>query len=395
MSPATLIAEAGASLAGAKLRTALAAFGIATGVGSVIAMLTIGEIVSAHSRQELEGLGPDLVRVTLVQTTGGPMAERLAIEEVADLAEGVAEVRVAAGMQRVSAAVHHGTQRLQDAELLGVTGGYAEVAELELVEGRFVSDLDGRSMQCVLGAGTAAKVRAGRAGSLLGVEIRVGKRVCTVVGVTASAKGHEMLGGRSPDQTVYLPMRAALEIEGARGIMTVVMRAAAGVEPEASATAAARYVEAAAQGMRARTETAKWLIEQIERQARLFRVLLASIGGIALTVAGVGVMNLMLTSVAERRTEIGIRRAVGARRRDIRRQFVAEAVALCTVGGIFGIGAGVGCTWAVSLFTDLAFTVAGTPIWVGLATASAVGIVFGLYPAQLAARVDPIVALRA
>ena len=389
MNAGTLIGEAAVSLASAKMRSALAAFGIATGVGSVIAMMTIGEIVALQSKAELEGLGPDLVRLTVER--GGARrgsAGRVGIEHVTDMAERVDGVRMAAASETVGGSVRYGNARVDSGWAVGVTGAYAAVARREVAEGRFVSDLDERLLHCTLGHRVAAMVRRVNAGAVLGEKVRINERLCTVVGVMAPARAHRMLGYGEPDNGIYIPLTAAMQMSEARGVGEIVLRVTPGVAPEVSAERAQAYLRAEAGGVEMRVESAKWLIEQMERQARLFRLLLGSIGGIALTVAGVGVMNLMLTAVAERRTEIGLRRAVGARRRDIRRQFIAEAVALCAVGGAAGIGVGIGCTWAICVATSLTFAVVPAPVWMGVTMATIVGVVFGAYPAQLAARVD-------
>jgi putative ABC transport system permease protein len=123
---------------------------------------------------------------------------------------------------------------------------------------------------------------------------------------------------------------------------------------------------------------------------RMFTLLLGAIGSISLIVGGIGVMNVMLVSVTERRREIGIRRALGARRRDIRNQFLIESVVLSMIGGLLGIVLGVGAAYVICIFTDWTFLVSA----LGVGVASAVGIFFGLYPAWQAARLDPIAALR-
>ena len=119
----------------------------------------------------------------------------------------------------------------------------------------------------------------------------------------------------------------------------------------------------------------------MRRQGRRFTVLLAAVGGIALVVGGVGIMNVMLISVSERRGEIGLRRAVGARRRDIRRQFVLEAVLLCTTGGLLGIGAGVTAAWGICLYTGWPFSVSVEAMVVGVGVSTGAGLLFGVYPA--------------
>ena len=136
------------------------------------------------------------------------------------------------------------------------------------------------------------------------------------------------------------------------------------------------------------------LVEQQEGQMRIMTLLLAATGSISLIVGGIGVMNVMLVSVTERRREIGIRRALGARRRDIQNQFLVESVILSAAGGILGVLVGTAGTWTICRFTEWNFFVSMDATVSGIVVSSTIGIVFGLQPASLAARVDPIIALQ-
>ena len=130
------------------------------------------------------------------------------------------------------------------------------------------------------------------------------------------------------------------------------------------------------------------------KQMRLFALLLGTVGGISLLVGGIGVMNIMLVSVTERRLEIGVRRALGARRADIQRQFLIESMILSLLGGVIGIALGVGASYAICRYTGWAFQVSFPAVGLGVGVASGAGVFFGFYPAYQAARLDPVVALR-
>ena len=140
--------------------------------------------------------------------------------------------------------------------------------------------------------------------------------------------------------------------------------------------------------------TAKELIARMESQMRIFTLLLGAIGSIALIVGGIGIMNIMLVSVAERRREIAIRCALGARRRDIQSQFLIESVLLTVAGGVLGIALGLAATWTICRFTGWEFLVSGMSVASGLATATAAGLFFGFQPARQASRLDPIAGLQ-
>ena len=147
-------------------------------------------------------------------------------------------------------------------------------------------------------------------------------------------------------------------------------------------------------GMAVRIRSAEEIIAQMQKQMRLFTILLGAIGSISLIVGGVGVMNVMLVSVAERKKEIGIRRALGAQRSDIQLQFIVESILLCMVGGLLGIGLGIGASYGISIFSKWSFSLSYDAILLGVIVSAAVGIFFGFYPARQASRLNPIDALR-
>ena len=149
-----------------------------------------------------------------------------------------------------------------------------------------------------------------------------------------------------------------------------------------------------ARHVRTVVRSAEELIEQLHQQMRLYTLLLGTVGGVSLLVGGIGVMNVMLVAVAERKVEIGIRRALGARRRDIQMQFLSEAMILSLLGGVIGAGLAVAATWGICRFTGWVFTVSLGGTALGTVVAGGAGIVFGLYPAHQAARLNPVVALQ-
>ena len=147
-------------------------------------------------------------------------------------------------------------------------------------------------------------------------------------------------------------------------------------------------------GVLVRVTSAEQLVEALEQQMRLFTLLLAAVGGIALVVGGASAMNVMLTAVTERRREIGIRRALGARRGEIRGQFLTEAVALALIGGVVGIVIGIAVPFGICLYAGWTFAISPTAMALGFLVAGSVGVFFGAYPASRAAALDPITALR-
>ena len=154
------------------------------------------------------------------------------------------------------------------------------------------------------------------------------------------------------------------------------------------------YIAALGKGQTVKITSPEEIIAQMEKQMQMFTLLLGAIGSISLIVGGVGVMNVMLVSVTERRREIGIRRALGAKRGDIRGQFLIESVILSLIGGLFGIIFGIGASWLIAHFAKWQFALSFSAILLGVGVSNAVGIFFGYYPARQASLLDPIVALK-
>ena len=270
---------------------------------------------------------------------------------------------------------------------------FADLYKLRLDEGRFISDLDGRRDWCVIGAQVAQAMRGAGARRVVGERIKIEGRPYTIVGVLrVSARGQRPF---DPNRAAFVPISTAQRLFGQPEIRRIVARMRPGIHYTVAGREVKAYLQRRARGLRVSVESARQLIEHMQKQAQLFTLLLGAVGSISLIVGGIGVMNVMLVSVTERRREIGIRRALGARRRDIQSQFLIEAVILSLVGGALGIGLGVGASWGICAYTGWTFQVSPTTMVLGVGVASGVGIFFGLYPAYQASRLDPIAALRA
>ena len=196
------------------------------------------------------------------------------------------------------------------------------------------------------------------------------------------------------DKSVFVPVVTVSRTAPDAMIESIVARAVAGVHHEEAVRAVEAWFRERHPELKLEVKSAKQLIQQMESQLGVMTLLLAAIGSISLVVGGIGVMNVMLISVTERRREIGVRRALGASRGDIRRQFLIESVLLTLAGGLVGLAAGSGATWGICNYTEWEFFVSPLSAIVGLGVSSAAGLFFGLQPAYQASRLDPIVALQ-
>ena len=387
-----ILREAVRSLLAARLRTALGLIGIMIGIASVITMISVGEIAKAKSRAEFEALGTDMITI---EARGGEESPPIELEDAVALTGEVPTIAMAAPRIRLSGKSRYAGKMAGRGSTQGVTASFARVNRLELAEGRFVSDLDSRQSWAVVGRHVAGRMRKAGAAEVLGEIIDLGDRPMTVVGVL---KPHEesyaMPFQINADESVFVPIAAAERMPGASGIRLIVARSAPFAHYKKATRDVNTYFRGRAPGVQLKVTSAKQLIERMESQMQIMTLLLATIGGVSLIMGGIGVMNIMLVTVSERRTEIGIRRALGAGRGDIQGQFLIEAVILSMVGGAFGVVVGVGVTWGVCRFTDWDFMVSAMSVAVGLGVSSAVGIFFGFQPARQAARLDPIKALQ-
>ena len=387
------VKEASASLRATLARSALALVGIVVGVGAVIAMVSTAQIVKEESLKQFRELGTDIVTVRRHFTRVRGRALDLALPDVLGLAPGVSAVESAAASVDANSQIRYRGQILGEGAVFGVTGTFFDLSSLPLAEGRLISDLDRHQFYCVAGVGIARGIRDAGAAGVVGERVRVFGRLCTVVGVLQSVPPLAVGRQLAPDQTVFMPIAAVMRAAGAK-IREAVARTHDGVSPEAARLGVERYFQRVRPDLPVTAATASQLIARMRSQGRLFAVLLGAIAAVSLIVGGVGVMNVMLMSVRERRAEIGLRRAIGARRRDVVQQFVFESAALCLAGGILGVALGIMAAWGICRFAGWPFSISIAAVVAGLAVATAAGISFGLYPALRASRLDPIEALR-
>lgn len=385
------LVEAWSGLLAAKQRTALALIGIVIGIASVSSMISIGTIVRAEAAREFEQLGTDIVYIRLRAQDRDSGAVSVRLEDAEGVA-GLAAIDAAAPYTEGSSQVVLAGTATSTLRIIGATPAMVELSRLELAEGRFVSPLDARSYFCTIGADVANELREASGGPVIGASVRIGDSVFTVAGALKRAA----LGRRpfDPNNAVILPMDAAARVTPNSALRDILGRMAPGTHYREAGRQVANYFGRFAPDARVQVRSAEELIEQLHRQLRLYTLLLGAVGGIALLVGGIGVMNVMLVAVSERKPEIGIRRALGARRRDIQAQFLSEAMLLSLAGGVLGVLLAVAATWGICQFTGWQFTVSVGGTALGALVAGGAGIFFGFYPAYQAARLDPVTALQ-
>ncbi|MGZ2402897.1 ABC transporter permease [Rhizobium ruizarguesonis] len=386
-----IVAETLRDFRSLRARAVMALTGVAIGTAAVIAMLHVGHNARAEALRQFEALGSDLVSITPMAAN---RAQTIPLSAVRDLP--AAHV----GIKEAAAVIQGGAQlrRSQDTisvNILAVTDGFYELAKGRLKEGRYTSDLDRFSAYAVVGRDVATAVEGSSGKPLVpGDLITASSQILTVVGLLQPTEANIILGV-DLNSAVVTPFLSARRMVSSPAITNVVARLVSGADDTQTADAVKLYFDEQMRGGRVIVQTARQIIRSLEGQMRIYAILLLAIGMISLLVGGVGVMNVMLMSVMERRQEIGLRQALGARRKDICLMFLTEALALSLIGGLVGIAIGYFAGWIFAIFSDWHFQAASSAIPLGLGMAIVVGLFFGLYPASRAARLEPIVALRA
>jgi putative ABC transport system permease protein len=282
----------------------------------------------------------------------------------------------------------------------GVTSNYGEITNATMREGRFFSEQDdlNRRNVMVIGVNAAQALFPDRDDGITGTKVKMGGYVWEIVGVLAKRKA-TFFGENDEDNAVYIPFRTGVQVAPARHFLILVMRARSGqlqtamdqIEEILRARRGVKFSEADNFDVK----TADAFVTQFDSIFGMVGVVAIAISSVGLMVGGIGVMNIMLVSVTERTQEIGVRKAIGARRRDIVNQFLFEAMTLTFLGGVFGVALAVFVAQVVMFFAPS--LPAAIPAWAvtsGLGVSVGVGLVFGVWPAMKASRLDPIACLR-
>jgi putative ABC transport system permease protein len=398
--------EALESLASNKVRTGLTMLGIIIGVGAVIAMLAIGTGTEQAIVGEIEGIGTNLLFVaTNYDDVTNPVP--ITIQDAEAISDPIFAPSVAAAAPVVQgrAEVTYAGEGTS-ASLVGVTEEYYLVQTVELTEGEFFdsTQISGQASAVILGANIAEDL-FDRTDGLVGETVRVAGQPFRVVGILKKEGGADF--GNSPDDQILVPLttaQARLLPRNVKGEVDIIYVSAVSSEAVTSAEDEITIILRDRHKLKLEENdffivNQELLLDFASTVTGVFTIFLGGVAGISLLVGGIGIMNIMLVSVTERTKEIGLRKAVGAKKRDILVQFLIESSLLSAIGGIIGIILG----WLLSLgigriaaANDFLLNPAITINAVLLATlfSAAVGLFFGIYPANRAAQLEPIEALR-
>jgi putative ABC transport system permease protein len=388
------------ALAANWFRAALTALGVVIGVASLVGVTAVSAGAQSEVADSISRLGGNVVKVDgefINVGTGQSATDRtITPEDVAAIAK-LPMVTAVAPHQDIESIVVSAGRYKTNTWLVGMTESYAHIQNQHAVTGRLISAADvgfGRSV-IVLGLVAAEQLFPGQ--NPIGKTVRVGNREFEVIGIQ-NRRGK--LADENLDNRIFVPLPIVTRVL-LGGVNTVhvdaLVRSDAEIEPALDAITALlrtqhKLPESYPDDFSAEDQAS--IVKEGQRATTTFRVLTFALGGIALLVGGIGIMNMMLVSVRERTREIGIRKSVGADPWRVQVQFLVEAVILSTLGGVAGLLAGVGATRLITIFAGWRTLIGTTPLMLSFAVALAVGLFFGYYPARRAARLDPIAALR-
>jgi len=399
-----LIEETYLAISANKVRSGLTILGIVIGIGSVIAMISIGQGAAGSIESSIQSMGSNLITVSpgfqrsFSQAKGGRgSAQTLTIEDAEAITQEIPNIQaVAPDLSQRYQVVAGGKNT--NTQITGTVSVYASVKNVEMAQGSFISDQNVRSLSKVAVLGPTTRDDLFGEGTMpVGQIVRINGINFKVIGLTQS-KGGTSFG--SQDDMIFIPLTTAQRfLAGADYVSTISIQAESPhvidrVQNEVTSLLLARHNISDPQMADFSILSQQDILEFASSITNTMTILLAAIAGISLIVGGVGIMNMMMTTVTERTREIGLRKAIGAKRSDISLQFLAEAVMLTFLGGAIGIILGGLLSLGITFFTDITTKISLFSIILAFSVSAGIGIIFGYWPARKAARLNPIEALR-
>lgn len=389
--------EALLNLLSAKLRSILAILGILVGTGSVVALITTSQLATTHALAQFKTLGTSLLAVSISEQSGSGQASgsenKLTLDQVDELHKEIKAIQqIAPYVTTYQSIIYKGKQ--YQGSIVGADRSLAEVAKIYLAKGRFVERLDKIAPYVVVGSKLAQQLQAQGIGDPIGKQVRLGDWFFTIVGVLKPWQPN-LFVYIDMNNGVIIPIDTAKLLSNYAEINNLLIK----LKPDSVLETAQKKVTDKLQSLlplaQINVRNPQQIIDLMEKQQQTYTWLLGAIGGISLLVGGIGVMNIMLVSVIERRREIGIRLAIGAHQSNILLMFLIESIMLTVFGGILGIIIGLSVSYVISEVSGWTYYFYALPPLLGFVVSVFVGIVSGFYPALRASKLDPIQSLHA
>jgi len=386
--------EALRQLTASKLRAFLAVLGILVGTASVVAMVSIGKLAEDQILAQFRHMGINLLSVNIqpLGSNNNPL-NTLRLKDATKLPTASDNIQIASPYINVFGATRYRGHHLEGAAI-GITPAMFDIAKLHLLRGRLLSFLDAGDYYCLIGNKLYHTIiKKTDITNPIDTQIAVGNTIFTIVGVLKSWPTNFFFN-TDFNTSVIAPIQTVQQTQANATIQSLAVRIKDTTLINQTKTAIEHYIKTRSIDQGVEIQSPKSLIDGMRKSSETMTLLLGLIGSISLIVGGIGVMNIMLVSVAERHREIGLRLAIGARQRDIHLQFLCESITLSIFGGLSGMVLGIIITYGVALYSHWQFHIYLLPPIVGALVSIFVGVFFGFYPAMKASRLDPIETLR-
>jgi putative ABC transport system permease protein len=372
------------------LRTVLAMLGILVGTASVVAMVSTGQMATEAALAQFKTLGTNLLAANINAKEG--FQDKFTLEKALSVKNASPDIQLLAPYTTFYAQLSFQGQQIEST-ILGVTESLKDIVHLQMLKGRFISSLDNFEQYCVLGHDVFNQLKTPLE-QIIGQRITIGNFRFVIIGV-ADQWPENAFFNQNINTSIMVPILTSQFLGQNDSISNIIIR----LKPNVTNITEVKnnlqnYIKNISPNFEIFFRSAEELIKSMAAQHTIFILLLGLIGGISLLVGGIGVMNIMLVSVLERRREIGIRLAIGAHRSDIQKMFLAEAIFLSLIGGTLGIIVGIIFSLIVAAFAHWSFEVFLLPPLVGFTSSVLIGVFFGFYPAYQASKLDPIETLR-
>lgn len=382
------------NLSAAKLRSFLAVLGILVGTASVVTLVSLAELATAKALDQFRALGTELLSISVYpRTYQDPKPENtLSLADIGALEDQLNQVRGIAPYTNIFLPINFHGRKIKG-KVIGATENLRKALKMSLKSGDFVSYYHRHQRFCVIGHEVAKQLHARSMAPLIGQQVWLGQTVYTIIGELDPWKENAFFNANA-NRTIFIPIENTQMIDSKASIQNMIAMLKHTDHIDTLKKQIERLIHRAAPELKVFIRSPAQIIENMEKQSQIFTLLLGLIGGISLLVGGIGIMNIMLVSVAERRREIGIIKAVGATRKHIIYLFLTEAVILSLFGGGFGVITGIVLSNTIAYFAHWGFAIYLLPLAIGFFVSFTTGVFFGIYPAYRAAGLNPIEALR-
>jgi putative ABC transport system permease protein len=365
------------------------------GTAAVVALISCGQLATEKALEQFKALGTDLLAVSIYSKAPSKSHSSdtsFSLSQWQALGDSIPYIVKIAPYSTAYQPLSFQGKVMQGA-VIGADDALASIIHIDLAAGHFVSFVDSFEHFCVIGEGLANQIKQISLDDPIGKQLRIGQALYTIIGVAKHWKENGFFN-EDINHAAIIPIAGISLVSKDAKINNAVFQLKSDSPIDEVIEEIKHFISLQAPKLSVFPRSAKQIIASMESQGHIFTLLLGIIGGISLLVGGIGVMNVMLVSVSERKKEIGIRKAVGARNRDIQALFLMESVMLSLLGGILGVILGLVFTKIVAYFSGWTFSVHWLAPMAGFWVSAATGVFFGFYPARRAALLEPVVSLR-